>query len=188
MTRVEIDSFILHRAEQIVKSENIPGGAQDRSISGKGERATWCGAVGQAIFERAMEEAAVPFTITSVKEQDYLVPAGRLEVKTKERAVAPRPEYEASVYEYNQAWQQPDWLGFVSLKFAPGYSKDSAASLEKYEAGYVVGCIEHQRFMAKAFAVKKGDALPYGQPAGYPTLNIEHQELESIEALRGERD
>ena len=86
MIRVDIDSLILHRAEQIRRAENIlPPGAQDRSISGKGDRAVWCGAIGQAVFERAMEEYGVAFGTDAVITHDYRVPAGRLEVKTKER-------------------------------------------------------------------------------------------------------
>ena len=186
MIRIDIDSLILHRAEQIVKSENIPGGAQDRSISGKGDRATWCGAVGQAVFERAMEERQIGFTITSVKEHDYLVPAGTLEIKSKERSVEPQPHYEASAYEYNQAWQQPDWIGFVSLRFAPGYNKDSGAELEKYDVGWVAGVIRYGQFKSIARKIEKGAELPHGQLAGFVSLNCEYSDLEGIEKLKEE--
>jgi hypothetical protein len=184
--RVDIDSLILHRAEQIRRAENIlPPGAQDRSISGKGDRAVWCGAIGQAVFERAMEEYEIAFGTDAVITHDYRVPVGRLEVKTKERSVQPRPDYEGSAYAYNQAWQRPDWIGFVSLKFAPGYDKASAPTLEKYEAGWVMGCIPYDRFSDKAFIIEKGGHLPNGQEAGFVSLNIEYHALESIEALRG---
>jgi len=66
--RVDIDSLILHRAEQIRRAENIlPPGAQDRSISGKGDRAVWCGAIGQAVFERAMEEYGVALRLGTTR-------------------------------------------------------------------------------------------------------------------------
>jgi len=186
MIRVDIDSLILHRAERIRLIENIlPPGAQDRSISGKGERAVWCGAIGQAIFERAMEEYRVTFSTNAVITHDYRVPVGRLEVKTKERSVQPRADFEGSAYAYNQAYQRPDWIGFVSLKFAPEYDKTSAPTLEKYEAGWVMGCIPYDRFTDKAVIVEKGGRLPNGQKAGFVSLNIEYHELESIEALKG---
>ena len=92
MIRVDIDSLILHRAEQIKRAENIlQPGAQDRSFTKKGSRAVWCGAIGQAVFERLLEEEGIPFQVNSVITHDYQVPAGRLEVKTKERSVVPQP-------------------------------------------------------------------------------------------------
>lgn len=186
MIRVDIDSLIVQRAEQIRRIENIlPLGAQDRSISGKGDRAVWCGAIGQAIFERAMEKYGVTFSTDAVITHDYRVPVGRLEVKTKERSVEPRADYEGSAYAYNQAWQRPDWIGFVSLKFAAGYDKTFAPTLEKYEAGWVMGCISYDRFNDMAVIVEKGGHLPNGQEAGFVSLNIKYHELESIEALKG---
>ena len=186
MIRVDIDSLILHRAEQIKRAENIlQPGAQDRSFTKKGSRAVWCGAIGQAVFERLLEEEGIPFQVNSVITHDYQVPAGRLEVKTKERSVVPQPYHEASLYEYNQAWQRADWYGFVSLKFAPGYNVFSDPALEKYEAGFVMGCIQHKRFFEIFHLVKKGADLGNGKIADDDTLNVHHQELESIEALKG---
>lgn len=186
MIRVDIDSLILHRAQQIKRAENIlPPGAQDRSISGKGPRAVWCGAVGQAVFERAMEEYGILFEVNSVITHDYRTTAGLVEVKTKERAVTPQPSHDASTYAYNKDYQRPDWWGFVSLRFASGFNKHSAPSLEKYDAGFVMGCIAYDRFRDQSFLVEKGGDLPNGQKAGFVSLNIKYHQLESIEALKG---
>jgi hypothetical protein len=60
VTRVEIDERVIQRAIEIAKREDIlPPGKVDKSLSQKGRTAVWEGAVGQAVFERALEQIGV---------------------------------------------------------------------------------------------------------------------------------
>jgi hypothetical protein len=189
MIQVPLDAAVLARAQEIVQQENIlPAGAVDRSISGKGAGAVWEGAVGQAVFERAMADLGIPCIHDGRITHDYKAPVGTVEVKTKERSYAPKGYFEASLYNYNESWQSASWYAFVSLLLADGQTKTSAPSEGKYSAAWVMGCIKHERFIEIAKEVKKGDQLQNGQLAGFSSRNIQYSELEAIKSLGGTND
>jgi len=70
----------------------------------------------------------------------------KIEVKTKERSVAPKPEYECSVALYN-AKQDCDLYVFVSV-------------LNDFSKGWVCGWLSPEDFKKKAKKFKKGDKDP----------------------------
>lgn len=188
MIQVRIDQSVVARAIDIARQEDIlPSGSVDRSLSQKGRRAVWEGAVGQAVFEAALAALGIPCEFKASIFYDYQTPAGRVEVKTKERAVAPAPSYEASIYDYNKDRQDADWYAFVSLRLAEGRTKESEARTDKYDTGWVCGCIARQEFTRSAFEVNIGDPLPNGQAAGFASRNIRYSALDGLEVLRGNR-
>lgn len=69
-----------------------------------------------------------------------------LEVKTKERSVAPKPEYECSVACFN-ATQDCDLYVFVSV-------------LNDFSKGWICGWLTPKEFKRKAKKFKKGDKDP----------------------------
>jgi hypothetical protein len=187
--RVEIDDAIIDRAIVIARIEDImPTGSVDKSLAKKGRKAVWEGAVGQAVFERAMSDLGIDWSLEADWNYDYKSDGRTVEVKTKERSVAPRPEYEASVYEYNHQRQNADWYAFVSLKFADGYNKESKEARYKYSVGWVVGCIQREDFAQVARVVEVGDPLPNGQRAGFASHNIEFGKLLNLAALGGSNE
>ena len=181
MTRVEIDERIIERAVAIAKREDIlPPGKVDKSLSQKGRIAVWEGAVGQAVFERVLEQIGVQFEFIASIFYDYDTDRGTVEVKTKERAVDPRPEYEASVYDYNSQRQNAEHYAFVSLRLAPGHTKHSEAKLHRYDVGWVCGIISGEDLARKAKRVEVGDPLPNGQQAQFVSHNVTYAELSPL--------
>ena len=80
-------------------------------------------------------------------EYDLIHPEkGRLEVKTKERSVVPKPNYECSVAKYN-AKQDCDLYVFVSV-------------LNDFSKGWVCGWTTPKKLKRKAKSFKKGDKDP----------------------------
>jgi hypothetical protein len=184
--QVVIDDAIIERALVIARIEGIMAkGAPDKSLSQKGRKAVWEGAVGQAVFERAMSDLKIDWSLEADWNYDYKSEGRTVEVKTKERSVAPRPDYEASVYDYNHQRQNADWYAFVSLKFADGYNKESKEARYKYSVGWVVGCIQREDFAKVARVVEVDDPLPNGQRAGFTSHNIEFSKLLDLAALGG---
>jgi hypothetical protein len=184
MVEIEIDEAIISRARAIARLENIqPVGAEDRSLSGKGHTNIMCGAVGQAVFERVMEDLKIPIVCTSSNRDDYRSPLGRIEVKSKERAVAPVPSYEASVYEYNKKNQDADIYAFVSLRFAGGVNSATPLSAERYDRAWLCGLIERERFDKASYFVAKGTPLQNGKVARYDSHNVKISELEDVQHL-----
>jgi len=185
MISIEISPDVITRAHEIVEHEKIlvPGGV-DKSLSHKGPGAVWCGAVGQAAFERALQLYGVSYDFSAQVSHDYRVGGQTLDVKTKERAVAAQPHYEASAYVYNQGWQDPDWYAFVSLQIASGFTKSSAPDDWKYSHAHIGGVIAKERFKKIAKLVEEGSQLPNGQQAGFKSLNTTYSECEPVTALR----
>jgi hypothetical protein len=80
-------------------------------------------------------------------EFDIVSPDGlRLEVKTKERSVVPKLNYECSVARYNDK-QDCDLYVFVSV-------------LNDYSKGWVCGWLSPKSFKKKSTKFKKGDKDP----------------------------
>jgi hypothetical protein len=65
-----------------------------------------------------------------------------LEIKTKERTVAPREDYECSVFQYTEGHQKPDFYFFVSLLSTKKNSED----INRFTKAYILGSISGIRF------------------------------------------
>lgn len=94
------------------------------------------------------------------------------EVKTKARSVAPRPNYNCSVAEYNTK-QKCDYYVFVSLY-----------PLENPEKAYVLGYLPKEEFYEKAFYLKKGEIEP-GTPwrVKASCYNVRVSDLKQLESV-----
>lgn len=78
---------------------------------------------------------------------DIVSPEGwKLEVKTKERSVKPKPNYECSVAQFNHT-QDCDLYVFVSV-------------LNDYSTGWICGWLTPEDFKKKSTKFKKGDKDP----------------------------
>ena len=78
---------------------------------------------------------------------DLLVNGKKVEVKTKDRTVAPKSYYECSVPLYNHTHQIPDWFYFISL-----YREGS-----KYKKAYILGGITYKELEDEGVVMMDGD-------------------------------
>ena len=78
---------------------------------------------------------------------DLLVNGKKVEVKTKDRTVSPKPYYECSVPLYNHTHQIPDWFYFISLY------RDS----NKYKRAYILGGITYKELEDEGVVMMDGD-------------------------------
>jgi hypothetical protein len=103
------------------------------------------GYIGQESVERAI------CGVTREDTYDYDLKCGgyRIEVKSKDRSVPPRPEYECSVAEMNHT-QAADYYVFVSV-FRP---------MSGYETAYILGYITPVDYFKRARFMHKGDLDP----------------------------
>lgn len=100
------------------------------------EAANEVGVLGELLVERAFDEAGIRYTADFRTTHDLTVPAGTVDIKTKDRTVVPRPEYDCSVPLYNHDHQRPDFYIFVSLLREKGVE-----GLERFTRGFIVGAI-----------------------------------------------
>ena len=132
--RIHITSDIYQRAMERAESLPILPGSHRK------EDANIVGCLGEVIFEKLLSDSEVPFTPLYTTKHDLRIVNGlsvekTLEVKTKDRTVAPRPNYEATLPAYNHDHQIADYYGFVSLQ----RGRNSTAGIERFHSAWVVG-------------------------------------------------
>jgi hypothetical protein len=85
--------------------------------SHRGEAANQVGILGEVVVRESLDEAGVAYDPEFTTTHDLRLPQiGRLEIKTKDRTVPPRPDYECSLPLYNHDHQNADYFAFVSLQ------------------------------------------------------------------------
>lgn len=98
------------------------------------------GCIGEVVFERLLSHFGVAFEdCRGGTEHDYLVGGYTVDVKTKDRTVIPRLDYDNSVPLYNHEHQRPDFYYFVSL-FRDPSTMDVGAG--RFSDAYLLGGID----------------------------------------------
>lgn len=110
----------------------------------RGARGNEVGAMGELVAGRYLAAAGIGFVEDSTIDHDLLVAGLTVDVKTKERTVAPLPHYECTVADYNHAVQQPDAYLFVSLLGGPG------EGCGRFTRGWILGSMLRTTFEREA--------------------------------------
>lgn len=88
---------------------------------------------------------------------DYSTSDGyTFEVKTKNRTVAPKPDFDCTIYKYNHDWQMPDFYVFTSLQRDRGDDTYKTSAIG-YHTGYIVGFCTRAMFDEYGKHWKKGE-------------------------------
>ena len=114
----------------------------------RGEEGTRVGAIGEAVLVDYLRDHSME--VIDKREStrfDLLVNGKRVEVKTKDRTVAPKPFYECSVPSYNHSHQIPDWFYFISL-----YREGKV-----FKKAYLLGGMTYQQLSQEGVKMNKGE-------------------------------
>lgn len=104
--------------------------------SHRGGAANEVGCLGEAVVARVLADHGLHLRPVFATTHDYAFPNGwTVEVKTKDRTVAPRPGFDCSVPEYVEDHQTPDFYVFVSLQ----RDRSSGDGLERFHTAHLVG-------------------------------------------------
>ena len=124
------------------------------------------GILGELAFLKAYPEAV---RIDSY-DFDILLNGKRVEIKTKDRTVQPKPHHECSVSNYN-ATQKTDFYFFVSL-----YRTEAG-----YQSAYLLGYLSPDEFFARARHLRAGEIDPSnGYTVRADCYNVRIDELNPI--------
>jgi len=137
---ISISILDSHRARAVEILQDLPVWKG----SHRGEAANQVGVLGEVIVREQLSLRGVPAKPIFTTSHDLeLSNQKRIEVKTKDRTVPPKPDYECSVPRYNHEHQDVDYYIFVSLQ----RSKNSDdTSLERFQTCHIVG-VANQRMM-----------------------------------------
>ena len=147
------------------------------------------GCIGEVVFEAFLKHHGVEFRDdTTSTKRDYLIARNlTLDVKTKDRTVPPRLDYENSVPLYNHVHQRPGYYYFVSLRRdGPSNSPDP----RNYKEAYLLGGIALTELDAVAVHRKKDEVdTSNGTRFWTDCLNVRMDQLRSnaemLEIFRG---
>lgn len=131
MVEVEISKSHIERAGEILKTLPIYAGSH------RGLAANQVGVLGEIVVREQLRLRGIdPSPIFSTSHDFELENGKRVEVKTKDRTVPPRDDYECSVPLYNHVHQDVDYYIFVSLLRAKT-RKD--LEINRFEKAWIVG-------------------------------------------------
>mgnify|MGYP003628879291 FL=1 len=114
----------------------------------RGEEGTNIGAIGEFVLIEHLEDNGIKVIDNRNRENatkyDLLVLGEKVEVKTKDRTVPPKPFYDCSVPLYNHTHQKADWFIFLSLlrknnKFVEAYILGGATYSDIERDGITMG-------------------------------------------------
>jgi len=132
------------------------------------------GALGEIVALTYLERLPVEVVDAGEIGHDFVVGGKTVDVKTKERTVAPKPHYECSVPDYLDGVQTPDLYLFVSLLSVGG------EGMNRFRRAWVLGTLPHDEFHATATHWTPDMLDPRnGWRATIPVRNV------PISALRG---
>lgn len=128
----------------------------DLKRSMRGLNARVVGAIGELVALEYLEAIGVG-SVVDVPDTRYdlATPFGTIDVKTKDRTVRVRHDYECSVAEYHFAHQIPDWYLFVNLVRDRGVE-----GVERFVEAEVLGTISRRDFEDRAILWRHGDVDP----------------------------
>ena len=142
---VEIPLEGLHEPAQ-ARADKVP--ALRRSM--RGGQGNEVGAMGELVAMRYLDLIGIGYRDEGQVNHDLWTAYGTVDVKTKERSVAPRMNYDCTVPDYNGDVQQPDMYLFVSLL------SDGSAGCGRFLRGWVLGTISREKFYEDATLWRPG--------------------------------
>jgi len=122
----------------------------DRSM--RGADANEVGAMGEVVALHYLNPLPIEVLDVGQIGHDLEVNGRRVEVKTKERTVAPQPHYECTVPAYVSDVQRPDRYLFVSLQAEQGWT-----GIDRFRCGWILGTMDREAFVDQAHYVTSQD-------------------------------
>ena len=146
MLQIDITPEICAAAEKLADHK-----VYKRSMRGK--EANLVGAYGEAIVYDYLVKYGMSPVFAHKTTHDIECSGYKIDVKTKERTVAPKPYYDCTVPAYNHEHQKPDTFIFVSLLSKPKGSR-------RFSSAWILGSISYKQLTQKAKLWKAGEVDP----------------------------
>ena len=127
--------------------------------SHRGSQANQVGFLGEVVAEEWFRDNRIRFEdCRESTKLDYRVGKGfTVDVKTKDRTVPPRINFDNSVPLYNHSHQRPQFYLFISLLRDKKFEKNN---IQRYRKAYIVGGIEIEKLDREGKKWNAGDIDP----------------------------
>lgn len=108
----------------------------------RGPRGFQAGRIGELVVMDYLSHHDIPFEKVYSTRHDIVVNGKKWEIKTKERSVPPRVEFDCTIPDYNSEHQDADVYCFVSLLSKNRQSSD----VTRFEGAWILGAISSEYF------------------------------------------
>ena len=144
----------------------------------RGQEGTNIGTIGELVLKEYLGNNGLNIVDNrksgDATRYDLLVQGEKIEVKTKDRTVIPKPFYDCSVPLYNHEHQKPDWFFFLSL-FRKGHL---------YLSAYILGGVTYSDMEKDGVVMNKGDVdFSNGWVCNESCVNISIEKLTPPEVV-----
>jgi hypothetical protein len=128
--------------------------------SHRGQEANAIGSLGEVAASIWMDNAGIAFNDeTGNTTHDFRLSNNKtIDVKTKDRTVVPKPNYDCSVPLYNHEHQRPDYYLFVSLLRTRDYQRQF--NVRNFTHAYIVGAVNQRQLDARGRRWAAGEVDP----------------------------
>ena len=173
MIRVDLTGDHHRRALELCATHPVYAGSH------RGEAANEVGFLGEIVVQDYLAAAGVPYRAEFTTRHDLVViGSGRLEVKTKDRTVSPRPDFDCSVPLYNHDHQDVAYWIFVSL-----LRDKRRHGIERFVAAYIVGACNREMLAEHGVEWRAGETdSRNGTTFWTDCRNIEIRHLRSMQS------
>ena len=118
----------------------------------RGKEANLIGSIGEVLFERFIQDAGLTLEKETGEKEKYnhdfvIGEEFTVDVKTKDRNVPPKINYDCTVAQKTLDHQEPDFFYFISLERKRGVFTD----------GYLLGAIDTPNLLIRGEKWKEGD-------------------------------
>lgn len=139
-------------SQAIEAAKNLP--IYDLSYRGGGANEIGC--LGEAIVESWLKFNKIWYSNeTDQTTHDYSLKNGQtFEVKTKDRTVPMKANYECTIPDYNSEHQNPDFYIFVSIQ---RNKENNSTDIRRFHTAYIVGGVNKEYFKSNSKEWKKGE-------------------------------
>lgn len=177
-------------------SEDVYKEAEDRAnkqnifaLSHREDEANGIGCLGEVLAEYWMEINGISYTSDlDKKTHDYIVGNNlKIDVKSKDRTVAPKFDYDNSAPLYNHQHQRPDYFLFISLE---RNKSNNSKDIRRFHTAYILGSISYEELDRVGIPFLKNEAdWRNGTTFWTDCLNVEMWQLvpvkETIDIFTG---
>lgn len=175
-----IEVPVAHLLEEADRKARSMGDMNSHTMRGlKGRQA---GFLGELVAMEHLSRCEVDYEEIFSLRHDLSFKIGEtdnlLEVKTKERTVPPKPEYDCSVPDYVKDFQDVDYYIFISLLSLDSKSED----INRFKSAYLLGSISKEGFGANS-ALWTTDSTDHTN-GWKPTTNVWNVPISCLKAPR----
>jgi hypothetical protein len=171
--------FYLFSEDDYLEAEKRVASLPIYKNSHRGVKANQVGVMGELLAEIWFTSNGIDYYDEKCTQYDYRLSNNEtIDVKTKDRTVKPRANFDCSIPLYNHAHQKPDYYLYISLIRS---KQDNTSDIRRYKGAYIMGASDQHMLVQQGVTWKKDQVDPSnGTKFWTDCINIKQNELFTV--------